>query len=163
MIRTLGVGWGVCGVICGLVLSAAFAFAQDDRGDWSLTGGNAGQSGWQKAESKLSPQTAAADVKLLWKIQLGKPSKGAPSFSEPLLASRLINAQGFKDMVYWGSADTLYAVDSELGVLLWQKEFKSEIPRPAAGCEATRLSILMEPPQVINFNARRRRPPGTPP
>jgi len=155
MFRVLGV--------CGLVFGAAFAFAQEDRGDWSLTGGDAGQNGWQKAESKLSPQTAAADVKFLWKIQLGKASKGAPSFSEPLLAGRLINAQGFKDMVYWGSADTLYAVDSELGVLLWQKEYKSETPAPAAGCRATRLSILMEPPPVINFNARRRRPPGTPP
>jgi hypothetical protein len=154
MIRTLGV--------CGVVFCAAFAFAQEDRGDWSLTGADAGQSGWQKSESKLSTQTAAAEVKFLWKIQLGKPSKGAPSFSEPLLAGRLINAQGFKDMVYWGSADTLYAVDSELGVLLWQKEFKSET-RPPADCEATRLSILMEPPPVINFNARRRRPPGTPP
>lgn len=157
LVRTLR----VCG--CGLMLCATIAFAQDDRGDWSLTGADAGQSGWQKSESKLSPQTAAANVKFLWKIQLGKPSKGAPSFSEPLLAGRLINAQGFKDMVYWASDDTLYSVDSELGVLLWKKEFKTAAPAPIAGCGSTRLSILMEPAQVINFNARRRRPPGTPP
>ena len=152
----------------GLCCASAFLWAtvsaaQDDRGDWSLTGGDAGQNGWQKAESKLGPDTAAANVKFLWKIQLGQPSKGAPSFSEPLLAGRLINGQGFKDMVYWSSGDTLYAVDSELGNLLWKKEFKTQGPAPAPGCRATRLGVLMEPPQVINFNARRRRAPGAPP
>jgi hypothetical protein len=155
--RVIQVGFA-CTFVC-----AGFAAAQDDRGDWNMTGGDAAQSGWQKAESKLSPDSAAASVKLLWKIQLGKPTKGSPSFSEPLLASRLINAQGFKDMVYWSSADTLYAVDSELGNLLWRKEFDIGPSGAAKGCGASRLGILMEPPLVINFNARRRRAPGDPP
>ena len=42
---------------------------------------------------------------------------------EPLLAPRLNNAQGFKDIVFLGGTDTLYAVDSELGVLLWKKTY----------------------------------------
>lgn len=128
-----------------------------------MAGGDVGQTGWQKSQSKLAPDTVAANVKFLWKIQLGRPTKGAPSYSEPLLAGRLINAQGFKDIVYWASGDTLYAVDSELGNLLWKKEFKTSASGIAQGCSATRLGILMEPPQVINFNARRRRAPGTPP
>jgi outer membrane protein assembly factor BamB len=148
---------------CAPLLAANLATAQSERGDWSMTGADAGQSGWQKSESILSPDSVPAHVKFLWKISLGKRSQGAASFSEPLLAGRLINAQGFKDMVYWASDDTIYAVDSELGVLLWKKQFKSEAPARAAGCGTTRLGILMEPPPVINFNARRRRPPGTPP
>ncbi len=151
------------GICCVALLTATMAAAQLDRGDWSMPGADAGQTGWQKSETKLSPDSVPANVKFLWMIQLGKPSKGATSFSEPLLAGRLINAQGFKDMVYWASDDTIYAVDSELGVLLWKKEFKSDAPEAAANCRATRLGILMEPPPVINFNARRRRPPGTPP
>jgi hypothetical protein len=149
-------------ICCAGAFSAAgIAAAQDDRGDWSLIGNSAAQTGVQKAESKLTPENAGTDVKLLWKIQLGAASKGAASFSEPLLASRLINAQGFKDIVYWSSGDTLYAVDSELGNLLWKKEFKVE--GGAGPCSATRLGILMEPPQVINFNARRRAPGAPPP
>ena len=151
------------GMCCAAFLAANVAAAQSDRGDWSLTGADAGQSGWQKSESKLSPDSVPGNVKALWKIPLGKPSSGAGSFSEPLLAGRLINAQGFKDVVYWASDNTIYAVDSELGVLLWKKEFKPDAPAPAAGCGTTRLGILMEPPVIINFNARRRRPPGTPP
>ena len=142
-------------------LFAGTAVAQDQSGDWRLTGGDAGQAGWQKGEIDLTPENTGANFKLLWKIRLGQPSKSARSFSEPLLAGRLINAQGFKDIVYWSSADTLYAVDSELGAMVWTKEFKSS-SRPAPGCAVSSLPILMEPPIVINFNARRRRVPGAP-
>ena len=126
------------------------------RGDWSMTGGNAGQTGWQKAETKLAPDTIPTQFKFLWKIDLGAPGKAAQTFHEPLLASRLINAQGFKDFVYVTSSDTLYGVDSELGALLWKKQYA--VP---PGCGPAGISAIMEPPVVINFNARRA--PGAPP
>jgi outer membrane protein assembly factor BamB len=138
------------------------AVAQDESGDWSMTGADAGHSGWQKGERNLSPNNIARDFRFLWKIKLGQPSKLPPTFSEPLLAGRLINAQGFKDIVYWGSPDTLYAVDSELGNLLWKKEFATKAALPATGCGVSNLDILMEPPVAINFNARRKRKPGEP-
>jgi outer membrane protein assembly factor BamB len=138
--------------------AASFAQSDDDRGDWSVTGADLGQSGWQKSESQLAPENAGAKVKFLWKIQLGHASKDTHDFSEPLLAGRLINAQGFKDFVYWSSGDTLYAVDSELGTLIWKKQFATTAPTPALGCSSSRLSLFIEPPQVINFHARRRGP-----
>jgi hypothetical protein len=152
--------------LAGLSCAAAFfssgaLLAQDDRGDWSVTGGDSAQSGWQKSESQLDPQSAAK-VKFLWKIKLGQPSKDPRDFSEPLLAGRLINAQGFKDFVYWSSADTLYAVDSELGTLIWKKQFAGTAPMAAPGCGVSRLNLFIEPPQVINFHARRRRDPNAP-
>ena len=151
------------GLFCASVIfCATAAFAQDDRGDWSLTGADAGQSGWQKDESILTPEAVAQNFKFLWKIQLGKPARGSRSFSEPLLAGRLINAQGFKDIVYWSSADTLYAVDSELGSTIWKKQFSAGAGKPAAGCGVSSLGLLMEPPVVINFHSRRKRVPGTP-
>jgi outer membrane protein assembly factor BamB len=125
-----------------------------------MTGGDSGQNGWQKAEAGLKPEDIGESFKFLWKIKLGTPSKVSPSFSEPLLASRLINAQGFKDMVYWGSSDTLYAVDSELGNLLWKKSYSGT--RASSVSCVSNLGIVIEPPPVINFNARRR-PAGTPP
>jgi outer membrane protein assembly factor BamB len=128
------------------------------RGDWSMTGGDVGQNGWQKAESKLTKDNAAGSFKYLWKIKLGQGSKGGTSFSEPLLASRLINGQGFKDIVFWSSGDTLYGVDSELGSELWKKKFDV---KPSMGkCASSSLGMTMEAPFVINFNARRA--PATP-
>lgn len=150
------------GLFCaGSLLCPMVTSAQEQRGDWSLTGADAGQNGWQKDELNLTPDSVSTNFKFLWKIKLGQASKGARSFSEPLLAGRLINGQGFKDLVFWSSADTLYAVDSELGSLVWKKQFSARTA--ASGCENSSLSILMEPPVVINFNARRKRAPNTPP
>jgi outer membrane protein assembly factor BamB len=153
--------WRIAGLLCaGVSLCATTIVAQEENGDWHLAGAEAGQSGWQKGEVVLGPDNAASSFKFLWKIKLGEPSKSPNSFSEPLLAGRLINAEGFKDIVYWSSSDTLFAVDSELGSLIWKKKF--DVPASQAGCEASSLNIVMEPPVVINFNARRRRAPGTP-
>lgn len=148
---------GLC--LAASLLCATACYAQGQRGDWPLAGSDVAQKGWQKDELGLSPESVPAKFKFLWKIQLGQPLKGTRSFSEPLLAGRLINAQGFKDIVYWSSADTLYAVDSELGSLIWKKQFNAG--KAAPGCSVSSLNILMEPPVVINFAARRR-PPGTP-
>jgi hypothetical protein len=149
----------------GLLCASAFLYATvavaQQSGDWRLTGGDIGQSGWQKGEIDLTPESVPAKFKFLWKIPLGRPAKGAgPSFSEPLLAGRLINAEGFKDLAYWASGDTLYAVDSELGSLVWKKQYDVKDAKPSAGCGVSSLSVMMEPPIVINFN--RRRAPGTP-
>ena len=152
--RTIAMCWG------GALLGSGLLLAQQaPKGDWSIAGADAGQSGWQKAEAKLSKDSVPRDFKFLWKIQLGPTSRSGESYSEPLLALRLINAQGFKDIAFWGSGDTLYAVDSELGNLLWKKKYALK-PFPAA-CAASSMSIVMEPPAVINFNARRA--PGAPP
>jgi len=150
------------GLFCaGTLFCSTAIFAQDQRGDWSLTGGDPGQSGWQKGERVLTPENAASDFKFLWKIKLGEAPKAGRSFSEPLLAGRLINGQGFKDLAYWSSADTLYAVDSELGSIVWKKQYSAGAQ--SAACGLSSLGVTMEPPVVINFAARRRRAPGTPP
>jgi len=141
----------------GLLCLPQMAFSQQAaRGDWSMTGNSPEQSGWQKAEKKLTPENASSKFQFLWKINLGTPAKARQTFDEPLLVSRLINAQGFKDFVYVASSDTVYAVDSELGNLLWKKEFALQ----KTACGAPSVSLILEPPPVINFNARRA--PGTP-
>ncbi len=145
---------GCAGLMC---LSQAALSQQAPRGDWTIIGNSPEQSGWQKVEKKLSPASVPTQFKLLWKIALGTPSKARKNFDEPLLISRTINGQGFKDFVYVASSDTVYGVDSELGTLLWKKEYALK----GTGCAAPSVSIIMEPPAVINFNARRA--PGAPP
>ena len=159
MNRTLSRAAGIC--CAGAFLGSTVALSQaGPRGNWSMAGGDAGQTGWQKAESSLTKDNAPAKFKYLWKIKLGDAKAVGSSFTEPLLAVRLINGQGFKDIVFWQSADTLYAVDSELGNLIWKKEFPAS-RAASAGCGAPILSTVIEPPVVINFNAHRA--PGVPP
>ncbi len=148
------------GICLATALTAMSLHAQEQKNDWAMTGADPGQSGWQKDELGLTPESVPANFKFLWKMQLGRPGKGTPTFSEPLLIGRVINGQGFKDIVFMSSADTLYAVDSELGHLIWTKQFTPTTAAPP--CDVSHLNILMEPPVVINFNARRKRAPGTP-
>lgn len=146
---------GCAGLLC---LPQPANAQQAPRGDWSMTGNTADQSGWQKAERKLTPESVPSQFKFLWKISLGTPAKASQTYGEPLLISRTINAQGFKDFVYVTSSDTLYAVDSELGSLLWKKEYALH----KTSCGEPSVNIIMEPAAVINFNARRA-PGSTPP
>lgn len=139
----------------GLFLFSHLALGQH-AGDWSLAGNDPGHTGWQKFEQKLTSDNAAQDFRFLWKLQLGKPSDGADSFTEPLLRQGLINSRGFKDLVFWANADTLYAVDDELGRVEWEKHYDLARRPAAKGCSSANMGLLIEPPHVINFNAHRK-------
>jgi outer membrane protein assembly factor BamB len=142
-----------------ILLCSGMMWGQRNSGNWSMTGNDAGQSGWQKIEPKLTAANAAQQFKFLWKLKLG--ASGEDSFSEPLLRQRLISANGFKDLVFWGNSDNLYAIDDELGRVEWQKHFDIAAAHTSAGCSRTSIAFFVEPLPVINFNARRA--PGAPP
>jgi outer membrane protein assembly factor BamB len=136
----------------------SFAVAQGV-GNWTSPGNDPGHSGWQKNETKISKEMAPGAFKLLWKIKLGD-GKETQSYTEPLLSLRLINAQGFKDLVLWGSTDTVYAVDSELGTVVWKKTYEGAASGGSGACGPRNLSVILETPVQINFGARRA--PGAP-
>ncbi|QNI36654.1 hypothetical protein [Edaphobacter albus] len=142
----LSMGFSFATAVCCLPWAAAQA-----PGNWSSPRNDAAHSGWQKVETAMTKENLAKDFKFLWKIQLGTPpAKDSQSYNEPLLAARLINAKGFKDFVIWPGAQDLYAVDSELGTMLWTKHYDI-----APACGATSLAAVAEAPPVINFRARR--------
>jgi outer membrane protein assembly factor BamB len=140
----------------GALLLSGLARAQGPaRGFWNAPDADAAHNNAQKAETDITTGTVAKDFKLLWKLKLGKESAKSSSLSEPLLYPGLITGRGFKDLALLADANTLYAVDSELGELVWQKDFKSSPAPKACG----NIQIVTEPPQVIHFGARR---PATP-
>jgi len=156
--------------IAGACLLSGVAQAQA-RGNWTVTGSDAGHNNWQPGETKIAKDTVPQEFKFLWKIQLGNESTKSESFSEPLLLSSLITARGFKDMVLWGDSKTLYAVDSELGTLIWEKNFKSQSPHAQGACAGSNIQLVLEAPRGIHFGAHRPQvshpaeatPPPTPP
>lgn len=145
----------------GVSFAALFCVVQasgQTLGNWSTARNDAGHAGVQKAEKIITKDNLSSEFKFLWKIKLGTAAGDSRSYSEPLLIPRLINAHGFKDFVIWAGQQDVYAVDSELGTMLWQKHYDAA---PAASCGISNMAMLMEPPAVINFGARRA--PGTPP
>jgi hypothetical protein len=140
----------------GAFLVSGAARAQGPpRGFWTAADADAAHNSWQKVETDITTDTVTRDFKFLWKIKLGNQAAKSSSFSEPLLFPGLITGRGFKDMALWGDANTLYAVDSELGTLVWQKVFELQSPGADEACGGSNMQIVVEPPQVIHFGARR--------
>ena len=142
------------------LLVAATANGQGTpRGFWAVPSATPAHDGWQRAEMDLSPDSVVKNFKLLWKVKLG--SQPAKSFQEPLLYPGLITGRGFKDFVFTTDATTLYAVDSELGQLVWKKDF----PSGQAACGGSNIQAVIEAPRQIRFGAPRTGPvrPATPP
>jgi outer membrane protein assembly factor BamB len=143
--------------LAGAFILSGVARAQGPpRGFWPIADHGAAHDNWQKAETEISTDTVTKDFKFLWKLQLEQPSAKSSSFSEPLLYPGLITGRGFKDLALLADASTLYAVDSELGELVWKKTFA---PRSACGS----IQVLTEPPPVIHFGTRPAARPGAPP
>ena len=133
--------------LAGALLATGAAHAQ---GYWPVAGANASHNNWQKAETHITSDNISKDFQFLWKLKLGSAA-GSSTFSEPLLTPGLITGKGFKDLAFVGDAHTLYAIDSELGAIVWQKDLP---PQPAAGrlaCAGANMQIATEAHQVIHF------------
>ncbi len=112
-------------VLCALLAAVLWepARAQQRLADWPTHSGNPQRNGWQRAESTITPESVR-NFKLLWSIKLENQQKGLYSLLEPLIAGRVITNRGFKEMaIVAGSDDNIFAVDADLGRLLWQKHF----------------------------------------
>jgi outer membrane protein assembly factor BamB len=144
----------------GAMLMSGVACAQGTpRGFWTTPGAVPAHKDWQKAETEISTTTVAKNFKFLWKLKLGKEKSS--SFTEPILFPGLITGRGFKDLALWADANTLFAVDSELGTLVWQKDFK--IAHQA--CAGANIQVITEAPPVIHFGSHppAPKPGGRPP
>jgi outer membrane protein assembly factor BamB len=142
--------------LAGAFIMSGVARAQGPpRGFWPIADQGAAHDNWQKAEADISTDTVAKDFKFLWKLKLGQKPAKSSSFSEPLLYPGLITGRGFKDLALLADASTLYAVDSELGELVWKKTF-------ATPSTCGNIQVVTEPPQVIHFGARPAAKPGAP-
>jgi outer membrane protein assembly factor BamB len=142
--------------LAGACILSGVARAQGPpRGFWPIADHGAAHDNWQKAETEISTETVAKDFKFLWKLQLGQSSAKSSSFSEALLYPGLITGRGFKDLALLADASTLYAVDSELGEIVWKKTFAT----PSA---CGNIQVVTEPPAVIHFGTRPAARPGAP-
>jgi outer membrane protein assembly factor BamB len=91
--------------------------------DWVTHSGDFQRSGWQKDETKISKDTVK-NLQLLWKAKLETKQRSVYSLYGPLIVERAITDRGFKEIAFVAGANNdLFAVDADLGTLLWQKHF----------------------------------------
>ena len=121
-------------LLFGVLLVASFptcSRGQDRLVDWPTHSGDPQRSGWQRVESRITPESVK-NFKLLWSLKLENQQKGLYSLFEPLIVGRVITNHGFKEMaIVAGSDDNVFAVDADLGRIVWQKHFtfSSDTPK----------------------------------
>jgi len=101
--------------------------------DWLTHSGDPQRTGWQKFEKTITPESVKG-FQLLWKLKLENEQKALYSIFEPLIVGRLITNRGFKEMAFVaGSSDNIFAVDADLGRILWQRHFDhaADVPQTA--------------------------------
>ena len=96
--------------------------------EWLTFGYDAQRSGWNTAETALSPANVG-HLKLLWSTQLPTPpvDTSLSTVTAPLVAS-VETPQGRKSVVFTvGIDDTIFAMDAEGGQIVWQKSFPNTL------------------------------------
>ncbi len=139
--------------------------------DWPTYGGDAQRTGWQKTETKISRDNLKG-FQLLWKLKFDNQPKALHSLLGPLILGNVITNRGFKEMaIVAGSSDNIYAVDADLGKMLWKRHFdyssdKPQIQNSSWLCPGG----LTATPVITPMGVRRRTPqpalspvPGPPP
>jgi outer membrane protein assembly factor BamB len=122
-------------LLSGLPAPWAIATAQSSGSpEWTTDSFNPQRDGWQRKETKISPANAG-DIRLLWKIKTDNKTMGMQSFREPLILADVPTAAGNKTLaIVAGSANDVYAIDADTGLMVWQKKLKwSAATPPEAG------------------------------
>jgi len=112
-------------LVTALALSAPGRAQPPTGSEWLTFGYDQQRSGWNTAETTLSPRNVGR-LKLLWSTQLSTPAQDVAlsTLTAPLVAQDVETAQGKKNLVFTvGIDDTIFAIDADRGTVLWQKTF----------------------------------------
>jgi len=119
--------------LAGAFVCLSAAHAQFGRGaaEWSTSGGDAHRSSSVAADPKISVASLSKPgFALFWKMKLNNEGRQLNALFPPTLMDRYIGIHGFRSFAFvTGSGDNVYAVDTDLGRIDWQKNFGS---KPAA-------------------------------
>ena len=135
------------------VLLACLVAVPMGAADWVTHSGDFQRSGWQKDETKISKDTVK-NLQLLWKVKLETKQRSVYSLYGPLIVERAITDRGFKEIAFVAGANNdLFAIDADLGTLLWRKHFDwhADVPESAQAtflCPGglTAFPVLQPPP-----------------
>ncbi len=127
--------------------TAGVANAQFGReGTWMTTGGNVQRSSWVRTDAKITKASLPSGFQFLWKTKLG-----SRDLTQPLIMDRYIGYQGFRSFAFMGSADGVYAVDTDLNRIEWQKRISSPSEQTASSSCAVAMSANLTLPTTAEF------------
>ena len=100
-------------------------------GDWTTSGNDAQRSSWVRTDGKISKESVQKPgFQFLWKLELDNDPKQLNSLTAPVLLDFYIGHRGFRSLAFvGGSSDNVFAIDTDLGRIEWQKHFPSGSPQ----------------------------------
>jgi len=123
------------GFVAALVVVSA-AHAQFGRGgaEWTTSAGDAQRSSWIRTDPKISKDSVQKPgFQFLWKVKFNNDPRELNSLTSASLMNSYIGYRGFRSYAFTGgSSNSVFAVDTDLGRLEWQKQFALGA-QPAAG------------------------------
>jgi len=114
-----------------VVLTQA-AYGQFGRSaEWMTAGGDAQRTNSIPADNKITPeQMRKPGFEFLWKAKVNNEPVQLNSLTPAVLIDRYIGYRGFRSLAFvGGSANMVYAVDTDLNRIEWQKRLSGPVPR----------------------------------
>ena len=141
----------IVGMTVTSLFVAALAFGQVGRGgsQWLTASADAQRTSWVRADDKISVQALGEPgFKLQWKAKLENQPRGVHGLGQGVTASGVTL---FVPMsLVTGSSNNVYAIDNDIGYVVWERQFDLVLPAATADCPggisagATRL-VRLEP------------------
>jgi hypothetical protein len=131
------------------VLAGSLALAQVGRGgsQWLTALGDAQRTSWVRTDDKISVQALSAPgFELQWTAKLENRPRGVHGLGAGVTASGVTLFVPLS--LVTGSSNNVYAIDNDLGYVVWQRRFDVPLPTPTPDCPggisagATRLVRL---------------------
>ena len=135
--------------------------------DWTSVGSDAQRSSWVRSDAKTSPASVRhPDFRFLWKIDLPNEARSGNALTAPALLDFLISHRGFRSLAFvGGSSGGVYAIDTDLARMEWERHFAAGPSRTSADCPGGMTANITRPtaaamPSSLGFGARGRRSPA---
>ena len=137
----------------GVAVMVGAMGAQVGRGttEWLTAGADAQRTFWIRTDPKISVDVdVAAGVRAAVEHEAGQPPRGVNGLQHGVTANGVTL---FVPMsIVAGSSNNIYALDNDIGYVVWQRQFDAALPAATAECPggitagATRIVPLVPPP-----------------
>jgi hypothetical protein len=121
------------GVTC--VVAGSLAFAQVGRGgsQWLTALADAQRTSWVRSDDKISVQALSkGGFELQWTARLDNLPRGVYGLGPGVTASGV--TLFIPVSLVTGSSNNVWAIDNDLGYVIWERKFNLALPAPTAGC-----------------------------
>jgi outer membrane protein assembly factor BamB len=122
-------------VVLTSIVVSTICFAQPGRGgsQWPTALGDAQRTSWVRSDDKISlPTMSAPGFELQWKTKLDNQPRGLQGLVQGVTANGVTL---FVPMsLVTGSSNNLYAIDNDIGYVVWQRRFEAPLPAVTSGC-----------------------------